>query len=107
MQRQQELGAAIRDRRGVEAAIVRLHRRGIPAGFVFRSAPDAKKSARTIAEVYQGGLGLPDRDYYFKDDAKSVELRQKYVQHVQKMFELLGDAPAKAAAEAMLVRGGG
>ena len=41
----------------------------------------------------QGGLGLPDRDYYLKTDAKSVELRQAYVAHVQKMFELLGDAP--------------
>ena len=56
-----------------------------------------------IAELDQGGLGLPDRDYHFKDDAKSVELREKYVEQVQKMFELLGDAPDKAAAGAAVV----
>ena len=44
-----------------------------------------------IAQADQGGLGLPDRDYYLKDDAKSVELRQKYVAHVQRMFELAGE----------------
>ena len=41
----------------------------------------------------QGGLGLPDRDYYTKDDPKSKEIRERYLQHVQKMFELLGDPP--------------
>ena len=51
-----------------------------------------------IAEADQGGLGLPDRDYYFKDDAKSEELRKAYVAHVAKMFELLGDKPEAAAA---------
>ena len=48
----------------------------------------------------QGGLGLPDRDYYTKDDAKSKEIRARYLQHVQKMFELLGDSPATAKKEA-------
>ena len=43
----------------------------------------------------QGGLGLPDRDYYLKDDPKSVELRKQYVEHVQKMLELLGEPAAK------------
>ncbi len=56
-----------------------------------------------IAEVDQGGLGMPDRDYYFKDDPKSVELRKKYVAHMVKMFALLGDADAKAEAEAKVV----
>ena len=56
-----------------------------------------------IADTDQGGLGLPDRDYYTKDDAKSVELRKQYIAHVQKMFELLGDKPAIAAAEAQTV----
>ena len=56
-----------------------------------------------IAEIDQDGLGLPDRDYYLKTDAKSVELRQAYVAHVQKMFELLGDAPGVAATEAQTV----
>ena len=61
--------------------------------FSFSSDQDFKNSTQVIAEVDQDGLGLPDRDYYVKTDPKSVELRQGYVAHVQKMFELLGDAP--------------
>src|SRR5258708_23666432 len=53
-----------------------------------------------IAMAHQGGLGMPDRDYYLRDDEKSKQLRQGYLQHVAKMFELSGDAPDKAAAEA-------
>ena len=71
--------------------------------FDFQSDQDFKNSSQVIAEVDQGGLGLPDRDYYLKTDAKSVELRQAYVAHVQKMLELLGDAPAVAATEAQSV----
>ena len=56
--------------------------------------PGLQELPQVIAELDQGGLGLPDRDYYLKTDPKSVELRQAYVAHVQKMFELLGDAPA-------------
>ena len=63
----------------------------------FRTSHDANQ---VIANTDQGGLGLPDRDYYLKTDAKSVELRNDYVAHVQKMFELLGDKPEAAAAEA-------
>jgi putative endopeptidase len=71
--------------------------------FNFRSDQDFKDSTQVIAEADQGGLGLPDRDYYLKTDAKSVELRQAYAAHLQKMFELLGDKPAAAAAEAQTV----
>jgi len=71
--------------------------------FRFRSDQDYKDSTQVIAEADQGGLGLPDRDYYLKTDAKSVELRQAYVAHLQKMFELLGDKPDAAAAEAQTV----
>ena len=71
--------------------------------FRFRSDQDYKDSTQVIAEADQGGLGLPDRDYYLKTDAKSVELRQAYVAHLQKMFELLGDRPDAAAAEAQTV----
>ena len=55
-----------------------------------------RDSSRVIAFLNAGGLGLPDRDYYTKTDAKSVEIRQKYVEHVAKMFELLGEMPALA-----------
>ncbi len=71
--------------------------------FRFRSDQDYKDSTQVIAELDQGGLGLPDRDYYLKTDAKSVELRNAYVTHVQKMFELLGDKPDAAAAQAQTV----
>ena len=71
--------------------------------FHFRSDQDYKDSTQVIAEADQGGLGLPDRDYYLKTDAKSVELRKAYVAHLQKMFELLGDKPAAAATGAQTV----
>jgi len=71
--------------------------------FRFGVNQDAKDSAQMIAETDQGGLGMPDRDYYFKDDAKSQELRKAYLAHVQKMLELLGDKPETAAAEAQTV----
>jgi putative endopeptidase len=53
-----------------------------------------------IAFANAGGLSLPDRDYYTNTDEKSVDIRNKYVLHVQKMFELLGDQPDRAKAEA-------
>src|ERR1700722_16832473 len=71
--------------------------------FTFRSNQDFKDSTQVIAEADQGGLGLPDRDYYLKDDPKSEELRKAYVAHIAKLFELLGDKPAHAAAEATTV----
>ncbi len=71
--------------------------------FTFRSNQDFKDSSQVIAEADQGGLGLPDRDYYLKDDPKSEELRKAYVAHVARMFELLGDKPSRAAAEAVTV----
>jgi len=52
---------------------------------------DPDDSEKEIADLDQGGLGLPDRDYYTKDDAKSKEIRERYLQHIQKVFELLGD----------------
>ena len=70
--------------------------------FRFRSDQDYKDSTQEIAEADQGGLGLPDRDYYLKTDAKSAELRKAYVAHLQKMFELLGDKPAAAEAQTVL-----
>ena len=71
--------------------------------FDFQSDQDFKNSTLVIAEVDQDGLGLPDRDYYVKSDPKSVELRQAYVAHVQKMFELLGASPGVAATQAQAV----
>jgi len=77
----------------------------IGEGTLFRidSEQDFKDSSIVTAAVDQSGLGLPDRDYYLKEDPKSKDLRAAYVVHVQKMFELLGDKPEVAATEAQAV----
>ncbi|HEY4053627.1 MAG TPA: M13 family metallopeptidase [Terriglobales bacterium] len=64
------------------------------------SSLDPDNSEEQIAQLDQGGLGLPDRDYYVKDDAESKETRDRYLQHVQKIFELSGDSSAAAKADA-------
>jgi putative endopeptidase len=92
--------AAIASKSGMLPELIRLHLEGVPVFFNFYSAPDAKDASVNLAQADQGGLGLPDRDYYLKEDAKSVEIRKEYVAHVAKMFELLGEPAAKAAADA-------
>src|ERR1700676_1229371 len=94
---------AIEDRQGLDQEIARFHRANIQSLFEFSSSPDFKDSAHEIAEADQGGLGMPDRDYYTRDDAHSKELREAYVQHVAKIFTLAGDPAAKAASEAQTV----
>ena len=71
--------------------------------FGFGSAQDYADSTRVIAFATQGGLGMPDRDYYLKTDARSRELREKYVAHVARMFALMGDSEAEAKANASVV----
>jgi endothelin-converting enzyme/putative endopeptidase len=71
--------------------------------FAAGSSQDPDDSEHEIADVDQGGLGMPDRDYYTKDDAKSKETRERYVQHMQKVFELIGDSPAVARQNAETV----
>jgi putative endopeptidase len=94
---------ALRDKSTLPALIAYLHGQGINALFSFGSGADFKNAKQVIAQADQGGLSLPDRDYYLKDDPKSVELRKQYLEHVTNMFKLLGDAPDKAAAEATAV----
>ncbi len=89
---------AINDRKSLDAAIARLQREGASVLFRFSSGQDIKDSSRVIAIASQGGLGMPDRDYYFRDDDKSKQLRADYEQHIIKMLVLAGDAPDKAAA---------
>ena len=71
--------------------------------FDFRSDQDYKDSSHVIAELDQGGLSLPDRDFYLLEDPKSVKLRKAYRAHVRQMFALLGDSPRAAATEAKRV----
>ena len=83
--------------------VAREHLDGTATLFGFGSNQDFEDSSRVIAFASAGGLGLPDRDYYVKDDAKMKEIRQKYIAHVSRMFEMLGDDPKTAAAEALTV----
>jgi putative endopeptidase len=80
--------------------LARLHSSGVSAAFELSPAQDFRDASRVIAWADQGGLGLPERDYYFKTDEKSVKLRNDYERHVTRMFELSGDSPKTAAAEA-------
>src|SRR5438067_2366321 len=91
---------AIKDRADLLSAIARLHTIAVDAFFEFGSGQDAKDSTREIAQAHQGGLGLPDRDYYTKTDEDSKKKRAAYVDHVTKMLTLLGEAPGKAASDA-------
>ncbi|MBI3885957.1 MAG: M13 family metallopeptidase [Opitutae bacterium] len=95
--------AAARTPAEILRALAALHRDGVRAGFAFFAGADAKNSSVQIANLRQGGLGLPDRDYYFTDDEKSKKLREQYVAHVARTLVLAGDAPAAAAAGAQAV----
>jgi putative endopeptidase len=97
--------AAIRNRKQIETELARLHRELVTAAFFFHATPDAKRSERTIAEIYQSGLGLPDRDYYTKTDSASAALRKQYVDHVARIFRLAGDDSATSARWAGQVMG--
>jgi putative endopeptidase len=95
--------AALGDKMAITAEVARLHRIGVGALFDFSSGPDFRNSTVNIAQADQGGLGLPDRDYYLKTDTKSVELREQYLAHVEKMLQLLGEPPARAKNNAQAV----
>jgi endothelin-converting enzyme/putative endopeptidase len=94
---------AMKSKSDLPATIAWLHARGVRNSFNFGSDQDFKDSTQVIATADQGGMGLPDRDYYFKDDPKSKEQREKYAKHVENIFKLLGDSPQAAAANAKVV----
>jgi len=94
---------ALADKKRVEGEVIRLHRDAVGVFFGFRSQPDPKNSNMTIADADQGGLGLPDRDYYLKTDDNSVKLRAAYVEHVTHMLQLIGESPEAAAAHAKAI----
>ena len=95
--------AAIKDRATLPTTLAGLHSVGVRALFHFEVGADEKDSETDIAQLGQGGLGLPDRDYYLLEDEKSKTIRSTYEDHVGKMFVLLGDKPDVAAAEAKTV----
>lgn len=95
--------AAIRDVAGLKAALVEFQKTSMTGPFGLFALPDLKNSKEMIANVGAAGISLPDRDYYFKDDARSKLIRDEYLKHVEKMFTLLGEKPEAAAAGAKTV----
>ena len=95
--------AGIRNTHDLAVAVGRAHMEGVGAAFSFEVNPDDKESTAYIAQFAQGGLGLPDRDYYTGTDEKSQDLRGKYLAHITRMFTLMGAKPALAKARAGIV----
>jgi putative endopeptidase len=93
----------IQDAKGVQAQIAYMHRHGIPTLFGYGSLPDLKNSSMVLGAAGQGGLSLPNRDYYSKTDETSVKLREAFVGHVANMFQLVGDTPEQAKKNAQTV----
>jgi endothelin-converting enzyme/putative endopeptidase len=97
--------AAMRTKRDLARFLAAEHPRSYGSGWVFGFGADQDfgDATQVIAFASAGGLGLPDRDYYTKTDAKSQEIRSKYVQHVTRMLRLIGERPALAARDAQAV----
>ncbi len=95
--------AGVKDRRELIAVIARLHQKGISSLFGFGVHQDEKQSTRYAVHLHQGGLALPERDYYLGKTEDSRKIREQYLKHVAKMFELLGDTPDAAAKQADVV----
>ncbi|HEY3883711.1 MAG TPA: M13 family metallopeptidase [Vicinamibacterales bacterium] len=94
---------AITTKAEIPAVLGHMQTVGETAFFGFGSAPDFKDASHYILIFAQGGLGLPDRDYYLRTDANSVKLRDEYVQHVGRMLQLGGEPQARAEASAKAI----
>jgi len=95
--------AAAKDLQGLLTEVAGLQYIGANPMFSTYIFQDEKNSDRYMLHLYQGGLGLPNRDYYFDTDERSAKIRREYVPHVTRMFELLGDDSTRAKAEAATV----
>ena len=96
--------AGLTDAGQLPALLGQLENHGTPDGFFnFGVGQDDKDSSKQIAEIYQGGISLPDRDYYIVDSARFKAIRAQYIEHLNKMFTLAGDTPEQAAKEAAAV----
>src|SRR2546421_3840315 len=96
--------AAVKTPQELTALVAHFHAAGLPALFALSVVPDEKKSDRYAVHRRQGGLGLPERNYYFDDTDDAKRIRAQYREHVAKMLALLGNAPdaASAGADAVL-----
>jgi putative endopeptidase len=95
--------AALKSRAQLPALLAHLHRIGVNAFFGMGSSQDFGDASQVISFYVAGGLGLPERDYYTRTDAKSVEQRKQYVEHVKKILTLVGEPDAQAAKDAETV----
>ena len=95
--------AAVKDLPSLASTIARLNYIGVGALYELFVSPDAKHSERNAAYLWQGGIGLPDRDYYFDADERGKTLRKEYEAHVARMLTLLGEPRDSAAAHAATV----
>jgi putative endopeptidase len=95
--------AAVQDKAALIDAVARVHLIGPSALFNFYSSPDFHDANQVIATIDQGGLTLPDRDYYIKDDARMVDMRKHLVEYVTQVYTLAGESPQQAAASAQAV----
>jgi putative endopeptidase len=91
--------AAIANKDGVMTEFARFQRIGVNTPINIASQPDSKNSSIQIADVGFGGLGLPDRDFYFRDDEKSQTVRKQYAAYITQMLVLAGDDATAAASE--------
>ncbi len=94
---------AIKDLPTLRAEIARLHTEGYNPLFRMSGEQDFKNSKMIIAVLSQGGLGLPDRDYYLREDERFRTTRTQYIEHVTKMLALAGEPEAKASADAQKI----
>lgn len=94
--------AALKSKREISAWIARCNRTGIDAPYDIGVLPDAKDSSRYAVSIAQSGLGLPDRDYYLKDDGKFQEIRAKYLAHIERMLGMVGEKDAARSAREIL-----
>ena len=88
--------AAIKNIAGIQEELARLHLNGVGGVFGLFANQDQKNSTQMIAQLGQGGLGLPDRDYYVSDDPKLKQNREDYLGHITALFKLLGDEASSA-----------
>jgi endothelin-converting enzyme/putative endopeptidase len=91
---------AMKSPQDLAPVLASLHRKGVNVLFNFSSGQDFKDSNAVIGQADQGGLGLPERDYYFRDDKEAVATRDEYVAHLTRMLKLMGVPEAQAAQQA-------
>lgn len=93
----------VADRAQLQDELARMHALGYGGAFGFGSTPDPRDARHAIAYATQGGLGLPDRNYYLRTDAEAQSLRARYLASIARMFVLAGDSSTTAAARATRV----